>query len=491
MPESIYQDIAERTGGDIYIGIVGPVRSGKSTFIKRFMETLVLPNMSDAFEKERAKDEMPQSAAGKTVMTTEPKFIPDEAVEIVVDKDARMRVKMVDCVGYLIPGAMGQIENGAQRMVMTPWSADPMPFKEAAELGTRKVIADHSTIGLVVTTDGSIGEFPREAYEEAEGRVVAELTALGKPFCIILNSEHPQSDASAALAATMEEKYHAPVALVNCLTLDAEDINGILSQLLLEFPVKEINLTMPSWTMALDSDNWLRTSLTQNILHAAQQIMRVGEIRAAFSNLEKDDNIDEVVVQDINLGNGCARIAITLKEPLYYQMLSELTGLSIPDEAALIGTMKELAKIKHEYDKVAPALEEVNRTGYGIVMPDVEELQLGEPEVVRQAGGYGVRLHAGAPSIHMIRADIETEINPIIGSEAQSEELIRYLRKESENDPSRIWESNIFGKTMHELVNDGMQAKLDHMSEEARKKLSEALERVINEGSGGLICIIL
>lgn len=353
------------------------------------------------------------------------------------------------------------------------------------------MIRDHATIGIVVTADGTVGEFDRSEYEEAEARVIAELTAIGKPFCIVLNSATPESESSAAIAYALEEKYRVPVALVNCLELDAEDIRAILSQVLSEFPVREIGISLPSWTLALDPDHRLRTALTAAIRKTAQEISRMGEIQAAFASLQAEEAVETVTVRDTDLGKGRADVAITLEEPLYYRTISELTGMDIPDETALIRTVRMLAETQKKYDRVADALEEVESTGYGIVLPEADDLQLGEPELLRQGSNYGVRLTANASSIHMIRADLATEINPIIGSEAQSEELIRYLQKEAENDPRKIWESNIFGKTLHELVNDGMQAKLDHMSGEARKKLSEALERVINEGSGGLICIIL
>ncbi len=488
---SIYRDIAERTGGDIYIGIVGPVRTGKSTFIKRFMEALVLPNIDDSYSKERARDEMPQSAAGKTVMTTEPKFVPDEAVSVSLDGTATMRVKMVDCVGYIVDGALGTIENGQPRMVHTPWQEEPMPFKEAAEMGTQKVIREHSTIGMLVTTDGSIGEIDRESYVAAEERIVGELKALGKPFAIILNSRQPNSEQSIALAYELEEKYGVPVALVSCLDLDAEDIKHILELVLNEFPVSEIKVSLPSWFGALEDDHRIISSIEESIAQCADKIRKAGELREGFGTLADNEYVGHFTVDEIDLGTGRAHVRVDAADGLYYSVISELTGFDISDEEELVSLLKELSVMKTRYDRVAEALDMAEERGYGIVMPSIEELRLEEPEIVKQAGGYGVRLGASAKSIHMIRANIETEINPIVGTEAQSEELIKYLLREFEEDPSKIWESNVFGKSLYELVGEGLHTKLEHMPEESRSKLSETLERIINEGSNGLICIIL
>lgn len=488
---SIYQDIAARTGGDIYIGVVGPVRTGKSTFIKRFMESLVLPNIEQGYERDRARDEMPQSAAGKTVMTTEPKFIPDEAVVIKLDGNASLRVKMIDCVGYLIPDALGTIEEGQPRMVHTPWQDAPMPFREAAETGTHKVITEHATIGMLVTTDGSIGEIPRESYLEAETRVITELKALGKPFAIILNSAHPSAESTIALAYELENRHQVPVALVNCLELDAEDIRHILELILHEFPINEIAINLPTWIKSLEENHPIRHSIHSAIRKCAERIQRVGDISDAFSDMNDNEYIKQCEISHLDLGKGKAHVEITLVDGLYYQVLSELTGFSVDSEEALFRLMKELSKMKAEYDKVNDALREADQNGYGIVMPDIEDLRLEEPVIVKQAGGYGVRLRAAAQSLHIIRANIETEINPIVGSEQQSEDLIKYMLKEFEADPKSIWESNMFGKSLYELVNEGLHTKLEHMPEESRVKLSETLERIINEGSGGLICIIL
>lgn len=488
---SIYKDIAERTGGDIYIGVVGPVRSGKSTFIKRFMEALVLPNMGDGYSRDRARDEMPQSAAGKTVMTTEPKFIPDEAVTVSLDDSAVMRVKMIDCVGYIVDGAMGTVENGQPRMVRTPWSEEPMPFVEAAEMGTHKVITEHATIGMLITTDGSIGDIERESYVEAEERVVRELKEMGKPFALILNSAHPESDAAAALAYELEVKYGVPVALVSCLELNAEDIRHILELVLLEFPVTEVRVRLPEWTTALEPTHRIHTSLIGQLRRASDRVKRIGDIREAFSDLSENEYIESASVDEVDLGRGCATVTLHMADDLYYRVISELTGFDIGGEKELISLLRSLAGMKAEYDKVAAALRDCEDSGYGIVMPDVADMTLDEPEIVRQAGGYGVRLRASASSVHMIRANIQAEVSPIVGTEQQSEDMVRYMLKEFEEDPARIWESNMFGKSLYELVNEGIHAKLEHMPEASRQKLSETLERIINEGSGGLICILL
>lgn len=488
---SIYQDIATRTGGDIYIGVVGPVRTGKSTFIKRFMEALVLPNITAGYDRDRARDEMPQSAAGKTVMTTEPKFIPDDAVSLTLDGNSSLRVKMIDCVGYLVPDALGTIEEGQPRMVHTPWQEEPMPFREAAEMGTHKVITEHATIGMLVTTDGTIGEIPRQSYVDAEERVVHELKALGKPFAIILNSATPSSEASVSLAYELEQKYQVPVALVNCLDLDAEDIRHILGLILQEFPVTEIRLHLPAWTRALEQDHHIRRNIHTRIRSCAENIHRTGDIAAAFAEMNEQSDVKSCGVTRIDLGTGIADIEIELRDDLYYEILSEMTGLHVRNDEELFQLLKELSIMKERYNKVNDALTLAEKSGYGIVMPDIEDLHLEEPVIVKQAGGYGVRLRAAAQSLHIIRANIETEINPMVGSEQQSEDLVKYMLKEFEEDPKSIWESNMFGKSLYELVNEGLHTKLEHMPEESRTKLSETLERIINEGSGGLICIIL
>ena len=488
---SIYNDIAERTGGDIYIGVVGPVRTGKSTFIKKFMEALVLPNIENEFSRERARDEMPQSAAGKTVMTTEPKFVPDEAVTVKLDNCASLRVKMIDCVGYIVNEALGTIENGQPRMVHTPWQNEPMPFVEAAEMGTEKVIKEHSTIGMLITTDGTIGDISRESYVPAEERVVNELKAIGKPFAMILNSADPTAESAIALAYELEAKYKVPVALVSCTDLDSEDIRNILDLVLHEFPVEELRVSIPSWLDAVDISNEIKASVYSTVRSCAERIRKAGDIKNAVSPLAENEYIKSYSLDEINLGNGRAHISIDLDRSLYFDLISDLTGFDITSDEALISLLKEFAVAKQQYERVADALASAEEKGYGIVMPTIDELHLEEPQIVKQSGGYGVKLCASAQSIHLIRANIETEINPIVGTEQQSEELVKYMLKEFEADPSKIWESHMFGKSLYELVNEGLHTKLEHMPEESRTKLSETLERIINEGSGGLICIIL
>ena len=490
-PTNIYQDISTRCGGDIYVGIVGPVRTGKSTLIKKVMDTLVLPNIENPYDKERARDELPQSASGRTIMTTEPKFIPDEAVAITVDDIVNLRVKLIDCVGYVIPEALGHFEEGETRMVSTPWQTEAMPFVEAAEYGTRKVIKDHSTIGLLVTCDGSICEIDREHYVEAEERVARELKEINKPFAIILNSRNPNASETVALAYSLEDKYGVPVALVNCLEVDAEDIRHILGMILQEFPVKELRVKLPHWTSALEGSHWLMQSISSSVMEGAINVGKMGDIKDAFAEQPENENITELRVSSVDMGTGRVTMDVNLVGSLYYKIMSELTGLEIHNEQQLITLMRNLAETKKKYDKVEEALRTVEENGYGIVMPNIRDLRLEEPQIVKQPGGYGVKLKASAPSIHMIRADIETEINPIVGSEQQSEDLIKYMLEEFESDPTKIWETNMFGKTLHQLMTEGLHGKLDTMSTEARLKLSDTLGRIINEGSGGLICIIL
>lgn len=491
MDHSIYSDIARRTGGNIYLGIVGPVRSGKSTFITRLMNTLVIPNIADDFQRERANDELPQSSAGKTIMTTEPKFVPEKAVTIVLDGGVKMNVRLIDCVGYIVPSAIGYIENEAPRMVMTPWFEEEIPFNMAAEVGTRKVITEHSTIGIVITTDGSITDIPREEYQQAEERIISELKEINKPFVVILNCQKPDSPESRALAASMQEKYSAPVMAVNCLDLNEEQIKELLGMVLLQFPVSEIRVRMPKWITALDRDHWLRRELFSTIKSAAAKIDGISSIKSCADEISACEYTSKVIPEDIDLGTGSGVIDITLKNELFYQILGETTGLVLHDESDLMPCMIELAQIKNKYERVRGALEEVEATGYGIVMPTMDELKLDEPKIVKQGGKYGVRLRASAPSIHMMSANITTEINPIVGSEKQSEELIAYLLTDFEENPKKIWESNIFGKSLHELVNEGLHNKLYRMPADARMKLQETIQRIINEGCGGLICIIL
>ncbi|MBC8535968.1 stage IV sporulation protein A [Feifania hominis] len=488
---NIYKDITERTNGDIYIGVVGPVRTGKSTLIKRFMENLVLPHMADKNQRERAVDELPQGAVGKTIMTTEPKFIPNEAATVTLDDNASFRVRLIDCVGYIVPGSLGHMENEAPRMVSTPWFDHDIPFDQAAEIGTKKVINEHSTIGLVVTTDGSIGEIPREDYVEAEKRVISELKELGKPFVIILNSAEPQSEEAMALREHLEHEYDVPVILVSCLEITEQDIRAIMEKILFQFPLREINLSLPSWIDTLPEDHWLKSAIYDAILQSAGGIEKTGEISSAVSHMAQCEYLDDVSIAGIDLGAGNGYLDLTVQDGLFYRVLGEQTGLPIEGEESLVVLMGELAETKRQYDKVKGALADVAEKGYGIVTPTIDELTLEEPEIVKQGGRFGVRLKASAPSIHMIRADIETEVSPVVGSEKQSEDLVKYLLCEFEENPKKIWESNIFGKSLHELVNEGLHNKLSKMPDDARSKLQDTLQRIINEGSGGLICIIL
>ncbi len=488
---NIYQDIAQRTDGDIYIGVVGPVRTGKSTFIKRFMDTLVLPNITSDYRRERANDELPQSAAGRTIMTTEPKFIPEEAVEVRLDGNSVFRVRMIDCVGYIVPSSLGYIENDQPRMVMTPWYDEPVLFDMAAEIGTRKVINEHSTIGLVVTTDGSISDIPREEYEEAEERVINELKQINKPFIVLLNCMYPASASSMDMAADLSEKYGVPVMPVNCLEMTEEEIKDIISKVLFEFPVREIAVDMPHWITSLEGSHNLRDDLFGTIKSAAAKIEHIRDISFLTEAISGCDAVENAEISGVDLGIGSARINVKIQGQIFYQVLTDTTGLDIHDEKDLITCMAQLVDIKKKYDRVKDALDEVETTGYGIVMPSKEELSLEEPEIMKQGGRYGVRLRASAPSIHMMKAEITTEVNPIVGSEKQSEDLVMYLLQEFEEDPIKIWESNIFGKSLHELVNEGLHAKLSRMPSDARMRMQETLERVINEGCSGLICIIL
>ncbi|MBR7142108.1 MAG: stage IV sporulation protein A [Clostridia bacterium] len=487
---AVYRDIANRTDGDIYIGVVGPVRVGKSTFIKRFMEKLVLPNIESPYTRDRAQDELPQSAAGKTIMTTEPKFIPEEAVEILVDRHARLNVRMIDCVGYVIPAAYGVMENEMPRMVRTPWSENELPFEQAAEIGTRKVINEHATIGVVITTDGSFGEIPRQEFEGAEERVVEELKKIGKPFAVVVNSADPHGEKACALAAQLKEKYGVAVLPLDCRGLESEDIACVLRAILYEFPVREIGFKLPCWFWALGEEHWYRRQVTETLKTCGERIHRIGDVSAAFEQEEEEVPVS-LSVERVELGSGCAVVRVEAPSGMYYQLLGEVTGLEIRDEADLMRNMKEMAEMKEKYGRIAEAMEMLDESGYGIVSPSIEELSLEEPQIMQQNGAYGVRLRASAPSVHLIRANIQTEVSPIVGTEKQSEDLIRFLLDEFEEDPQKIWESNIFGKSLHELVSEGLNTKLNHMPEDARRKLADTLEKIINEGSNGLLCIIL
>ena len=487
----LYQDIAKRTDGDIYVGVVGPVRTGKSTFIKRFMDLLVLPNIENDYKRERAIDELPQSAGGRTIMTTEPKFIPNEAVEITIDNNLKLKTRLVDCVGYLVDNALGYLEDNMPRMVRTPWSDEEMPFELAAEIGTKKVIQEHSTIGILVTTDGSFTDIPREDYLLAEERVVNELQELNKPFIILLNSSTPNSPYTQDLAAALSDKYNSAVIPVNCEELEINDINNMFAKILYEFPVEQININFPKWIDGLEDSHPLKQELYEQVKDAFSNCNILKQVNDSISKIEETNIISKTFIDDIMLGTGKINVSIMLKEELFYNVLSEITDVKVSNEGDLFAIISNLSKTKKEYDKISYALEEAKATGYGIVTPSIDELILEEPEMVKQGSRYGVKLKATAPSLHLIRANIETEVSPIVGSEKQSEELVNYLLSSFENDPKEIWNSNIFGKSLHELVNEGLQTKLSKMPEDAQGKIQETLERIVNEGSGGLICIIL
>ncbi len=487
----IYKDIAERTGGDIYIGVVGPVRTGKSTFIKRFMDLLVLPNIANTYTRERAKDELPQSASGRTIMTTEPKFVPNEAVEISLGDNTDFRVRMIDCVGYLVPEAEGHMDGETPRMVHTPWSEEPMPFLEAAEMGTKKVITDHSTIGMVVTTDGSVTDIPRENYEDAEERVIAELKEIGKPFIILLNTATPYSDGTQALRGELAEKYEVPVMAVNAAQLKAEDIRKILEEMLYQFPIRELRFFFPGWVETLEPEHWLKSGMVEALKGVMEKADKLADVPEAVEGLAEQEFLKKAYTDHILPGEGAADIALTFDDGLFYRILSETVNLPIENDYALISTIRMLSETKQEYDKIAAALSDVKRKGYGVVTPVFEEITLEKPEVFKQGSRYGIKLRAKGESIHLIKADVETEVSPIIGNEEQSREFIDHLISDYEEEPEKIWDLNIFGSTLSSMVSDGMQNKIYRMPEDAQMKLQETLQKIVNEGSGGLICIIL
>ena len=488
--EQIYHTIAQRTGGDIYLGVVGPVRSGKSTFIKRFSELMLLPQIQNEARRARANDELPQSAAGRTIMTTEPKFIPEKAVNIELSGGGSFRARLIDCVGYMVEGALGHEENDAPRLVKSPWFDHEVPFDLAAETGTRRVIREHATVGVVVTTDGSVADLPRENYCEAERRILEELNAIGKPFIILLNCAEPDSDGARQLAAQMEDLYHHAVFPINCLTMTAETVDRLLQTLLYEFPIREIAVQMPSWVTMLEPGHWLQNAIYTAMLTYAGNLHKMADVAGQRPQLDCE-YIVSTALTGMDLATGTVRITATIAPDIFYRILGEQTGLDIVDEASLLPCVVSLARAKRAYDKIKSALDQVEATGYGIVMPGIDELTLEEPEIVRQGGQYGVRLSASAPSLHIMRANIHTELSPTVGSEQQGEELIKSLLADFETDPGKLWSTNIFGKSLNELVSEGVQAKLLHMPQEARNRLQLTLERIINEGCDGLICILL
>ncbi len=487
----VFKDLAERTGGDIYLGVVGAVRTGKSTFIKKFMELAVIPNMENESDRKRAQDELPQSAAGRTIMTTEPKFVPNQAVSIALEEDVHVNIRLVDCVGYTIPGAKGYEDENGPRMIHTPWYEEPIPFNEAAEIGTRKVIQEHSTIGVVMTTDGSIGEIPRGDYEEAEQRVVEELNEVGKPFIMILNTARPHQAETETLRQKLSEKYDIPVITMSVETMRESDVQNVLREALYEFPVLEVNVNLPSWVMVLKEPHWLRVHYHQAIKDTVKDIKRLRDVNRIVESFYEVDYIEDAGLSGMDLGHGIAEIDLHAPEELYERILKEIVGTEIRGKEHLLEIMQDFAYAKAEYDQVSDALKMVKQTGYGVSAPSLQDMSLDEPEIIRQGSRFGVRLKAVAPSIHMIKVDVESEFSPIIGTEKQSEELVRYLMQDFEEDPLSIWNSDIFGRNLSSIVREGIQAKISLMPENARYKLKETLERIINDGSGGLIAIIL
>lgn len=488
----IFQDIATRTKGEIYIGVVGPVRTGKSTFIKKFMDLLVIPNIADDIERQRNIDELPQSGAGRTVMTTEPKFVPDQGVEISVGDAISMRVRLVDSVGFPVEGAVGYVEeDGSPRLVHTPWFDEAIPFEEAAEVGTRKVIADHSTLGIVVTADGTFGELGRNAFVSAERRAIEELKNIGKPFMVILNTAEPYSAPALETAGEMEEEYGVPVVPIDCSRLNDDDLRLILEQALLEFPVAEVNISLPDWVEELPPSHWLRQKFEDSVAEVMHGLKRLRDVDAAIETLNRLEFVQDVILERMELGTGIASIEMTAREELFYDVLEEIVGTDLPGPAALMRVVQDMATARKEYERVAAGLSEARDRGYGIVAPVLDDINFEEPELMRKGNQFGVRLRANAPSLHILRADIATEVTPIIGTEKQSEQLVNYLMEKFEDDPAKIWQSDIFGKSLHELLFEGLQDKLYAMPGNAQQKMRETVQRILNEGGGGLICIII
>lgn len=487
---NIYKEIATRSGGDIYLGVVGPVRTGKSTFISNFVQKLILPNIENSYAKERTLDELPQSAQGKTVMTTEPKFVPNEAVTVDID-DIKMKLRLVDCVGYTVKGANGYEENDKPRFVKTPWSNEDMPFDKAAEIGTKKVITEHSNIAVLVTTDGSFTDIDRTGYVQAEERVVAELKDAQKPFVILLNTEKPDAPETTKLATSLEDKYNSKVLPLNVKEMTENDIAKIFNLLLAEFPVQKIEVKLPEWMEALPYENKLITEVITEIKHNTQNLEKIGDFKFSKVLFDGSENFEPLTQNIVELGDGNIVLTIVPKPNLFYKVLSDECGVQIGSEFELIANLKDLSVAKREYDKIKSALNEVNETGYGVVVPSMEEMKLEDPEIVKQGGKFGVRLKASAPSLHIMKVDIKTEVSPIVGTEQQSEDLVKYLLSEFENNPQGIWNTEMFGKSLHELVNEGLSTKLNAMPKEAQNKMRKTLGRIVNEGKGGVICILL
>ena len=486
--QSIYEDIARRTGGNVYIGVVGPVRTGKSTLIKRIMEQLVIPEIEDPFRKERARDELPQSGSGRTIMTSEPKFIPEEAAEISPDGKTKFRMRMIDSVGYMIPGAVGAEEDGTPRMVTTPWYDHEIPMTQAAELGTKKVMEEHCSIGLVVTTDGTVTEIPREDYLEAEKRAIQDMQKTGKPFLIIINSRDPSGEEAGKAADSIAQTYGIRPVTADCQALDAEGISNLLKALLYAFPMTEVRVHLPRWLDALEDDHPVKTALYQALLQRSSKIGNLSQAEEQLQKLQELEQVQDYSLRGVDLADGSVSCTIVLPEQLYYEILSSKAGLTVENDAQLLQLLMELAKVKQEYDKISDALTSVKATGYGVVQPAAEEMKLEKPEIIRKGGTFGVKLKAGAPSIHMVRVDLDTEISPMVGDEKQSRDLIAHLTGE---EPENLWQSHIFGKSVYDLIQEGLTAKLVGISPEVRGKFRGTLTRIVNEGATGLICLIL
>lgn len=485
----LYNDIKERTNGEIYIGVVGPVRTGKSTFIKRFMDILVLPNMKDEHAKARTRDELPQSASGKTIMTTEPKFVPKEAAKIRLSEDIEAKIRLIDCVGYMVEGAVGHIEGEEERQVKTPWFDHEIPFTQAAGIGTKKVIHDHATLGIVVTTDGSITEIPRENYKSAEKKTIQELQGIGKPFIVIVNSKKPYGEEAKSVVSDLENTYGVHALPINCEKMSQEDIYRILEAVLYEFPVSEVEFFIPKWVEMLSADHKIKQELLQNVRAVMDQLNEIRDV--VQKNIEPDSAyIESISVDRIAMDTGCIEIHISIAEKYYYEMLSELTGTPIASQYDLIASMKELSALKNEYEGIKGAFDMVRMKGYGVVSPTKEEIELEEPELIRQGNKYGVKIRSEAPSIHLIRANIETEIAPIVGNEQQAKDLIAYIKKAKESEDG-IWGTSIFGKSIEELVMDGMKNKMDMIGEESQEKLQDTMQKIVNDSNGGMVCIII
>ena len=487
----IYKDISARTNGAIMIGVVGPVRTGKSTFIKRFMETLVIPNIDDEYMRERARDELPQSGSGRTIMTAEPKFVPEEAVQIRLGEDTSCSVRLVDCVGYMVSGASGRFEDGSERLVTTPWFDHEVTMTEAAESGTRKVICDHSTIGLVITTDGSICDIDRTAYVEPEERVVSELQSIGKPFVILLNSAEPDSEYAIELETQLAEKYSAPCMRVNCQQLNENGITEIMRRVLGQFPLSELSIKFPDWFDAIEYKNSMKSELFRSIIHSSGGVCCVDDIGIMLSEMEQSELVEAAYIENSDMGSGVINIAVDIPRALYYKLISDESGLDIQSDGQLVSILREMSAVKQEYDKIKDALESVKNTGYGVVMPDHEQLQIEEPQLVKQGGKYAVKLKARAPAIHMLRTGVETVVSPSIGGDNASEEIISFLLQGFDGDMSRLWESNIFGRPLYDIAQEGIAERLNSLPQNARAKLQETLQRIVNEGRGTLICILL